>query len=46
MPCSKDALAVNKKPFDQKKIPKFSEDVLKGNVFGFAQVHIEVPHEL
>ena len=46
MPCGKDALAVSKKPFDQKKIPKFSEDVLKGNVFGFPQVHIEVPHEL
>ena len=39
-------LAVNKKPFDQKKISKFSENVLKGNVFGFAQVDIEIPHEL
>ena len=46
MPCGKDGLAVNKKPFDQKKISKFLEDVLKGNVFGFAQVDIEVPHEL
>ena len=40
MPCGKDALAVNKKPFDQKNIAKFSEDVLKGKVFGFAQVGI------
>ena len=29
-----------------KKIAKFSEDVLKGKVFGFAQVDIEVPDEL
>ena len=43
MPCGKDTLVVNKKPFDQKRIAKFSHDVLKGNVFGFAQVDIEVP---
>ena len=46
MPCGKDTLAVNKKPFDQKRIVKFSNDVLKGKVFGFAQVDIEVPDEL
>ena len=46
MPCGKDTLVVNKKPFDQKRIAKFSKDVLKGKVFGFAQVDIEVPDEL
>ena len=46
MPCGKDKLVVNKKPFDQKGIAKFSKDVLKGKVFGFAQVDIEVPDEL
>ena len=46
MPCDKDTLVVNKKPFDQKRIAKFSKDVLKGKVYGFAQVDIEVPGEL
>ena len=46
MPCGKDTLVVNKKPFDQKRITKFSKDVLKGNIFGFAQVDIEVPDGL
>ena len=46
IPCGKDALAVNKKPFHKKKIAKFSGDVLKGKVFGFAQVEIEVPDQL
>ena len=46
MPCGKDTLVVNKKPFDQKRIAKFSKDVLKGKVFGSAQVDIEVPDEL
>ena len=46
MPCGKDTLVVNKKPFDQNRIAKFSKDVLKGKVFGFAQVDIEVPDEL
>ena len=46
MPCGKDTLVVNKKPYDQKRIAKFSKDVLKGKVFGFAQVDIEVPNEL
>ena len=44
MPCGKDTLDVNKKPFDQKRIEKFSEDALK--VYGFAQVDTEVPDEL
>ena len=38
MPCGEDTLVVNKKPFDQKRIVKSSKDVLKGKVFGFAQV--------
>ena len=46
MPCGKDTLAVNQKPFDQKRIAKFSKDVLKEKVFGFAQVDIEVPDGL
>ena len=46
MPCGKDTLVVNKNPFDQKRIAKFSKDVLKGKVFGLAQVAIEVPDEL
>ena len=29
MPCGRDNLVVNKKPFDQKQITKFSKDVLK-----------------
>ena len=39
-------LIVNKKPSDQKRIAKFSKDVLKGKVFRFEQVEIEVPDEL
>ena len=46
MPCGKDTLVVNKRPHDQKRIAKFSRDVLKRKVFGFAQVDIEVPDEL
>ena len=46
MPNGKDKQVVNKEPFDQKRIAKFSKDVLKGKVFGFAQVDIEVPDEL
>ena len=40
VPCGKDTLVVNKKPLDQKRIAKFSKDVLNGKVFGFAQVDI------
>ena len=46
MPCGKDTLIMDKKPFDRKRIGKFSRDVLKGKVFRFAQVDIEVPDEL
>ena len=45
-PCGKDTLVVKKKPYDQKQIAKFSRGVLKGKVFGFAQVDIEVSEEL
>ena len=43
--CGKETLVVNKKPYDQKQIAKFLRDVLKGKVFGFAQVDIQVPEE-
>ena len=43
---NKNALVVNKKPFDQKRIAEFSKEYLKGNVFEFAQVDIEVPDKL
>ena len=46
MPCGKDTLNVKRKPFDQKRIAKFSEVVLKGKVFRFAQVDIELSDEL
>ena len=46
MPYGKDMLVVNKNPVDKKRIAKFSKDALKGKVFGFAQVEIEVPDEL
>ena len=46
IPCGKDTLVVNKKPFDQKRIARFSKDILKEKVFGFTQVDIEVPDEL
>ena len=46
MSCGKDTLVANKKPFDQKRIAKFSKDVLKGKVFGLTQAAIEVPDEL
>ena len=40
LPCGKDTLAVNKNPFEPKRIAKLSKGVLKGKVFGFAQVDI------
>ena len=46
IPCDKDTLVVSKKPFDQKRIAKFSRDVLKGKVFGFAQVDTDLPDKL
>ena len=45
MPCGKDTLVVNKKPFDQKRIAKFSKDILKATLFVFAQVDIKVSDE-
>ena len=32
MPCGKDMLVVNKKPFDQKRNAKFSKDLLKEKI--------------
>ena len=46
MRCGGETLAVNRKPYDQKRIAKFSKDLLKGKVFGFMQVDIEVTDEL
>ena len=46
MTCGKDTMVVNKKPFDQKRIAKFSKGVLKGKVLGLTQVDIEVPDEV
>ena len=34
MPCGKDMLVVNKKPFDQKRNAKFSKDLLKEKILG------------
>ena len=46
MPCGKDMLVVNKKPYDQKQIANFLKEVSKGKVFEFPQVYIKVPDEL
>ena len=46
MPCGKEVLVVNRKPYDQKRIAKFSKNVLKRKVFGLAQVDIEVLDKL
>ena len=46
MPCSKDLLVINVKSFDQKRTPKFSKDVLKEKVSGFAHVNKAVSDEL
>ena len=37
---------MNEKPCDQKRTTKFPKGVLKGKVFEFAQIDIEVPDEL
>ena len=42
----KDTLVVNEKQFNQKWIKKFSKHVLKGKVFEFVQVDIDVHEEL
>ena len=46
MPCGKEALVVNKKPYDSKRVRKFCRDVRKDKVFGFAKVNIHVPEHL
>ena len=46
MSCGKDTMVMNKNLFDQKQIAKFSKDVLKDKVFGFAQVDVEIFNEL
>ena len=45
MRCGKDSMAVNKKPFEQKRIVKISRDVLRGKNW-FVQVDIELPDDL
>lgn len=40
IPCGKDTLIVHEKPFNQ-----ILKDVLKGKVFGFTQVDLEVSNE-
>ena len=44
MPCGKETLVVNNKPFDQKRIAKFSKDVLKRKVFGFALKYLTMKY--
>ena len=46
MPCGKDALVLNRRPYEEKRIKKFCRRVVKNKVFGFAQVDIEVPEDL
>ena len=46
MPCGKETLVVNRRPYEEKRIKKFCRNVMKYKVFGFAQVDIEVPSEL
>ena len=46
MPCGKDTLVVNRRPYEEKRIKKFCRRVKNGQVFGFAQVDIEVPKDL
>ena len=46
MPCGKDKLTVIEKPYDEVQIQTFEKNVLENKFFGFAQVDIEVPHNL
>ena len=46
MPCGKDKLTVIEKQYDEKIIQTFERDVLEVKFFGFAQIDIEVPHNL
>ena len=41
MPCGKETLAVNRKPYDQKRIAKFSKDVLKRKVLGLRRLTLK-----
>ena len=38
IPCGKDTLVLNEKPFDQKRIAKCSKDVLEGKVLGLSRL--------
>ena len=46
MPCGKDKLTVIEKPYEKTQIQTFERNVLEDKFFGFAQVDIEVPHNL
>ena len=46
MPCGKDKLTVIKEPYDKMQIQTFERNVLEDKFFRFAQVDIEVPHNL
>ena len=46
IPCVKDTLVVNGKPFDQKQVAKFLKKIFEENTLGFAQVDIEVLEDL
>ena len=46
MPCGKDKLTVIEKLYDKMQIQTFERNVLEDKFFGFAQVDIEVPHNL
>ena len=41
MPCGKDALAVNKKPFDQKKLQNFQRMFSKEKFLGFRRLTLK-----
>ena len=41
MPCGKDTLVANKKPFYQTRIAKFSKDVLKGKFWGLCRLTLK-----
>ena len=46
MPCGKDKLTVIEKPYDKMQIQTFERNVFEDKFFGFAQVDIEVLHNL
>ena len=43
MPCGRDNLVVNKKPFDQKQITKFSKDVYNEKFLGLRMLILKYP---